>query len=270
MSKTIITLFGGLFLQSLQAGQWCQTTFDVAEPRVPDNLCRVTLNQQELGGEIDRRIQGVLIHSNYMVVDLDRHWLDSFATARTAANTQRVLRHRQGLRRGSLFAAYTGDPKVAHARSHHRRTGASPATPTGTWGSGTSSRTIGRTTSTGSSTSRNTSTWRWCGIIAATGNPQSLAHAKIMGDYMLKTFPTPQNPATTRVICTAGLPGRDAGTVPRDRRQAVARLRPDLQYGPHGDFRTRCTDVGAGFQPAAAPRLRHARTLLRQTRSCIA
>ena len=27
-----------------------------------------------------------------------------------------------------------------------------------------------------------------------TGNPQSLAHAKIMGDYILKTFPTPQNP----------------------------------------------------------------------------
>ena len=40
-----------------------------------------------------------------------------------------------------------------------------------------------------------------------TGNAQSLAHAKIMGDYILKTFPTPQNPCyNAGDICTAGLP----------------------------------------------------------------
>ena len=40
-----------------------------------------------------------------------------------------------------------------------------------------------------------------------TGNPQSLAHAKVMGDYILKTFPTPQNPCyDAGEICTAGLP----------------------------------------------------------------
>lgn len=51
-------------------GESCQATFDVVKPRVPDKLCRVTLNQQELGGEVDRRVQN-LIYQNYMAVDLD-------------------------------------------------------------------------------------------------------------------------------------------------------------------------------------------------------
>ncbi len=56
MKTTLLALFFGLLLSaSVHAGESCQAPFDVVKPRVPDRLCRVTLNQQELGGEIDRR-----------------------------------------------------------------------------------------------------------------------------------------------------------------------------------------------------------------------
>jgi hypothetical protein len=45
----------------------CQLQFDVVTPRVPDKLSRVTLDHQELGGELDRRIRN-LIYQNDMVV----------------------------------------------------------------------------------------------------------------------------------------------------------------------------------------------------------
>ena len=100
MKTTILTLFCGLFLAaSIQAGESCQAPFDVVKPRVPDKLCRVTLNQQELGGEIDRRIQN-LIYQNYMVVDLDGKWLNHFRNRTDRGGRQpRLLRHWQGVRR---------------------------------------------------------------------------------------------------------------------------------------------------------------------------
>ena len=114
MRKTILTLFCGLFLAaSIQAGEWCQATPDVVQPQVPDKLCRVTLNQQELGGEINRRIQN-LIHKNYMVIDLDGTWLNHFRNRTDRGDRQYVY---YGIGKvfdaGSLFAAYTGDPQVA-------------------------------------------------------------------------------------------------------------------------------------------------------------
>ena len=54
----------------IQASEWDKAPFDVVSPRIPDRLCRVTLDRQELGGEIDRRIQN-LIYTNYMAVDVD-------------------------------------------------------------------------------------------------------------------------------------------------------------------------------------------------------
>ena len=56
MKTTILTLLGGLLTAaSLQAGAGPPATLEVVQPRVADQLRRVTLNQQELGGEIDRR-----------------------------------------------------------------------------------------------------------------------------------------------------------------------------------------------------------------------
>jgi hypothetical protein len=117
MKKTIFTPFCGLFLAAfIHAGEWCRATFDVVKPRVPDKLCRVTLNQQELGGEIDRRIHN-LIYQNYMVVDLDGKWLNHFRN-RTDRGDRRYVYYGIGkvFDAGSLFAAYTGDPKVAARR----------------------------------------------------------------------------------------------------------------------------------------------------------
>ena len=118
MRRTLLALFCQLFLAaSIEAGQWSQATADVVKPQVPDNLCRVTLNQQELGGEINRRIQN-LIHKNYMVIDLDGTWLNHFRHRTDRGDRQHVY---YGIGKvfdaGSLFAAYTGDPKVAARRS---------------------------------------------------------------------------------------------------------------------------------------------------------
>ena len=210
MNKTLFTLFCGLFLAaSIQAGESCQAPFDVdvAKPRVPDRLCRVTLDQQELGGEIDRRIHN-LIYQNYMVVDLDGKWLNHFRNRTDRGDRSHVY---YGIGKvfdaGSLFAAYTGDPKVA-ARTQYIIDDLVKSRDAdgylGFWNVEPENR-------------QNHINWilheqeyinlAFVRNYRCTGNPQSLAHARIMGDYILKTFPTPQNPCCDAgQICTAGLP----------------------------------------------------------------
>jgi DUF1680 family protein len=208
MKTTLLALFCGLLLSaSVHAGESCQAPFDVVKPRVPDKLCRVTLNQQELGGEIDRRIKN-LIYQNYMVVDLDGRWLDHFRN-RTGRGDRSHVYYGIGkvFDAGSLFAAYTGDPKVA-ARTQYiidelvKSRDANGYL--GFWNVEPENR-------------QNHINWilheqeyinlAFVRNYRCTGNPQSLAHARNMGDYILKTFPTPQNPCyDAGQICTAGLP----------------------------------------------------------------
>ena len=208
MKTTILTLFCGLFLAAfVQAGEPGQAPFDVVKPQAPDKLCRVTLNQQELGGEIDRRIKN-LIYQNYMVVDLDGKWLDHFRD-RTDRGEQSHVYYGVGkvFDAGSLFTAYTGDPKVA-ARTQYIIDELVKSRDAdgylGFWSVEPENR-------------QNHINWilheqeyinlAFVRNYRATGNPQSLAHAKVMGDYILKTFPTPQNPCyDAGQICTAGLP----------------------------------------------------------------
>ena len=184
-----------------------QAPLDVVKPRVPDRLCRVTLNRQELGGEIDRRIQS-LIYKNYMVIDLDGGWLNQFRNRRDRGGESHVYYGiGKVLDAGSLFAAYTGDPKVAartqyiidelvKSRDHDGYLGF--------WNVEPENR-------------QDHINWilheqeyinlAFVRNYRCTGNRQSLADAKIMGDYILKTFPTPQNPCyDAGLICTAGLP----------------------------------------------------------------
>jgi hypothetical protein len=114
MKTTMFRLCCGLFLAaSIPADEGAQATLDVVKPRVPDKLGRVTLNQRELGGEINRRIQN-LVYSNYLVLDLDSKWLNHFRN-RIARGNQQFVYYGIGkvFDAGSLFAAYTGDPKVA-------------------------------------------------------------------------------------------------------------------------------------------------------------
>ena len=92
---------------------------DVVKPLIEVKLIPARLTHQELaGGEIDRRIME-LIHSNYMVLDLDRDWLDKFRN-RTARGETRNVYYGIGkvLDAGSLFAQYTGDPQVAQRTQH--------------------------------------------------------------------------------------------------------------------------------------------------------
>jgi hypothetical protein len=209
MKTTILTLSCGLFaVASIQAAELCKAPFDVVQPKVPDKLCRVTLNRQELGGEIDRRIQN-LIYKNYMVIDLDGGWLNHFRNRTDRGGASHWVYYGIGkvLDAGSLFAAYTGDPKVA-ARTQYiideLVKSRDPDGYLGFWKVEPENR-------------QDHINWilheqeyinlAFVRNYRSTGNPQSLAHAKIMGDYILKTFPTPQNPCyDAGLICTAGLP----------------------------------------------------------------
>jgi len=208
MKTTILPVLGSLLLAaSLQADEGRPATLDVVPPRVPDKLCRVTLNRRELGGEIDRRIQN-LAYRNYLAIDLDGKWLNHFRNRTDRGGRSHVY---YGIGKvfdaGSLLAAYTGDPKVA-ARTQYiidelvKTRDADGYL--GFWNVEPGNR-------------QNHINWilheqEYISLALVrnyrcTGNPQSLAHARIMGDYILKTFPTPQNPCyDAGEICTAGLP----------------------------------------------------------------
>ncbi|MGA2496961.1 MAG: beta-L-arabinofuranosidase domain-containing protein [Tepidisphaeraceae bacterium] len=207
MKTTILMLLCGLFTASIQAGEGRQAALDVVQPRVPDRLCRVTLNQQELGGEIDRRIRN-LIYQNYMVIDLDGGWLNHFRN-RTDRGGQSHVYYGIGkvFDAGSLFAAYTGDPKVA-ARTQYIIDELVKSRDAdgylGFWKVEPDNRQDHINWILHEQEYINLALVR---NYRCTGNAQSLAHARIMGDYILKTFPTPQNPCyDAGLICTAGLP----------------------------------------------------------------
>ena len=208
MRMTTVTLFCGLVLAtSLQASEARPAPCDVVKPQVPDKLCRVTLNQQELGGEIGRRIQN-LIQQNYMAVDLDAKWLNHFRQ-RIARGDQNHVYYGIGkvLDAGSLFAAYTGDPQVA-ARTQYIVDELVKSRDEdgylGFWKVEPENRQDHINWILHEQEYINLALVR---NYRCTGSPQSLAHAKVMGDYILKTFPTPQHPCyDAGLICTAGLP----------------------------------------------------------------
>lgn len=172
-----------------------------------DRLLRVSLTEDELNGEIGRRIRS-LIENNYMVVDLDDKWLNHFRNRTDRAGRSHVYYGiGKVLDAGSLFAAYTGDPKIA-ARTQYILDelvqSRDPDGYIGFWKVEPENR-------------QNQINWipHEQGYITlalvrpyrCTDDPRSLAHARTMGDYILKTFPTPRNPCCDPAsICTAGLP----------------------------------------------------------------
>ncbi len=208
MKRAILTLMCGLlWAASGLAADPCVNALDVVKPQVPDKLCPVTLRQRELGGEIDRRIQN-LIQRNYMVIDLDEKWLNHFRH-RTDRHDRQFVYFGVGkvFDAGSLFAAYSGDPKVA-ARTQYIIDELVKSRDKdgylGFWNVEPENR-------------QDRINWilheqeyinlAFVRNYRCTGNPLSLANARVMGDYILKTFPTPQNPCCDAgEICTAGLP----------------------------------------------------------------
>ena len=208
MIRTLLTVLCCLSLAaSIPAEEGGFSRFDVVQPQVPDQLSSVTLNQQELGGEIDRRIRS-LIYRNYMAIDLDGDWLDHFRNRTDRGDTQYVY---YGVGKvidaGSLFTAYTGDPQVA-ARTQYLVDELVKSRDAdgylGFWSVEPENR-------------QNHINWilheqeyinlAFVRHYRATGDRRSLEHARIMGDYILATFPTPENPCfDPGQICTAGLP----------------------------------------------------------------
>ena len=203
----LATICGFTLVTAGQSDEPCRDPRDVVTPKVPDKLCRVTLAQDELGGEIDRRLQN-LIYKHFMVLDLDANWLEHFRHRRDRGDQQFVY-YGVGkvLDAGSLFAAYTGDPAVA-ARTQYLSDELVKSRDAdgymGFWSVEPGHR-------------QDQINWilheqeyinlAFVRNYRCTGNPQALANARAMADHILKTFPTPQNPCCDAgEICTAGLP----------------------------------------------------------------
>ena len=173
------------FTGALSAGER-----EVVKPLIADKLISARLTQQEMtGGEIDRRIMD-LIYKNFMVLNLDRDWLDKFRN-RTARGGTRNVYYGIGkvLDAGSLFAQYTGDPKVAQRTQYimdQLRASRDPDGYLGFW-------------NVEPNNYQNVVNWilheqEYFNLALVrnyrtTGNPQSLADAKVMAGYIMKMFP---------------------------------------------------------------------------------
>ena len=163
---------------------------DVIKPILGDRLIPERLTHGELaGGELDRRIMD-LIQKNYMVLDLDRDWLDKFRNRTDRGDTRNVYYGiGKVLDAGSLFAQYTGAPDVA-ARAQYimdqLRSSRDPNGYLGFW-------------NVEPNNAQNVVNWilheqeyitlALVRNYRTTGNPQALADAKIMADYIMRMFP---------------------------------------------------------------------------------
>ncbi|MBR5627163.1 MAG: glycoside hydrolase family 127 protein, partial [Thermoguttaceae bacterium] len=162
---------------------------DVVDPVIPDKLERVILDGRELGGEINRRICD-LIYKNYMVLDLDKDWIDHF---RNREDRHDAIGVYYGVGKvidaGTLFARYTNDEKVA-ARTQYLIDEIVKTRDAdgyiGFWNREPNDR-------------QNFINWilheqeyftlALTRDYRMTGNPESLESAKIMADHIIRTFP---------------------------------------------------------------------------------
>ncbi|MCX6225533.1 MAG: glycoside hydrolase family 127 protein [Bacteroidia bacterium] len=166
-----------------------------------DKLQPVTLKQKELAGEIGRRIDD-LIYKNYMVLDLGKDYITPFRV-RPFSDNYHYVGVGKVIDAGSLFSAYTNDPKVAEqtsglingimqTRDADGYIGTFKPEPEGrqnhyNWALHEQEYLLLGLT-------RN-----WL----ATGNGQSLQYARDLGDYVITTFSKDTKPEE---VCTAGLP----------------------------------------------------------------
>ena len=194
-------------LVALHAAEPNNTNHDDAKvhgqvaPKVADALQPIPLRQAELSGEIGRRIDD-LIYKNYMVLNLDRDFVEPFRS-RPFTNEWHYIGVGKVIDAGSLFAAYTGDPKVNERTSRliedlmktrdiDGYLGHIKVQPEGrqnylNWTLHEQEYTVLGLVENG----------RTC------GNAKSLQYARELADYVLATFPKNPNPEK---VCTAGLP----------------------------------------------------------------
>ena len=209
---------------------------DVVKPIMEDKLIPARLTHREMaGGELDRRIMD-LIDKNYLVLDLDRDWLDKFKH-RTERGDKCNVYYGIGkvLDAGSLFAQYSGDPKVAERAQHimdQLRGARDPDGYQGFW-------------NVESNNHQNVVNWilheqeylnlAFVRNYRVTGSTQALADAKIMADYIMRMFPANQEgghiipPGTSIAGITEGFVDlyRVSGEV------RYLEFAKTLQYEPH-------------------------------------
>jgi hypothetical protein len=178
--------------------------FSCAQPRKPDGLDKLrpmTLKKAELSGEIGRRIDD-LIYKNYMVLDIDGFFITPFRL-RPFTDDYHYVGVGKVIDAGSLFSAYTGDPKVAERTSHlidgilqtrdaDGYIGAFKPEP----GARQNHR----------NWALHEQEYLLLGLThhgLATGNAKSLQYARELGDYVIRTFGQDAKPEE---VCTAGLP----------------------------------------------------------------
>jgi DUF1680 family protein len=173
------------FTGSLPAGER-----DVVKPLIEDKLTPARLTHQEMaGGEIDRRIME-LVYRNYMVLNLDRDWLDKFRNRTDRGDTRNVYYGiGKVLDAGSLFAQYAGDAEVAQRTQYimdQLRASRDPDGYLGFW-------------NVEPNNYQNVVNWilheqEYFNLALVrnyrtTGRPQSLADARVMADYIMRSFP---------------------------------------------------------------------------------
>jgi DUF1680 family protein len=171
------------------------------EPKIADALKPVTLRQAELSGEIGKRLDD-LIYRNYMVLNLDRDFIEPFRS-RPFTNEWHYVGVGKVIDAGSLFAAYTGDPKVNERTSRLIEDLMKTRDADGYLGH-IKAQPEGR---------QNYLNWTLheqeysvLGLVhngLTSGSAKSLQYAREMADYILATFP---NNPTPEKVCTAGLP----------------------------------------------------------------
>ena len=170
-------------------------------PTIADALQPIVLRHAELSGEIGRRIDD-LIFKNYMVLNLDRDFLEPFRT-RPFTNEWHYIGVGTVIDAASLFASYTGDPKVSERTSGLIEDLMKTRDADGYLGH-IKAQPEGR---------QNYLNWTLheqeyaiLGLVhhgRACGSATSPRYARELADYVLATFPKNPNPEK---VCTAGLP----------------------------------------------------------------
>jgi len=170
-------------------------------PKVADILQPITLKQAELSGEIGRRIND-LVYKNYMALDLDHDFVEPFRS-RPFSEGQHYIGVGKVIDAGSLFSAYTGDPKVNERTSRLIDDLIKTRDADGYIG----------TFKPEPEAFQNHRNWvlhdqeylllgltrNWL----VTGNEKSLLYARELADYVIKTFSRDTKPEE---VATAGLP----------------------------------------------------------------
>ncbi len=170
-------------------------------PKFADTLRPITLRQTELSGEIGRRLND-LIYRNYMALDLDHHFIEPFQS-RPFTEGNHYIGVGKVIDAGSLFAAYTDDPKVNERTSRLIEEIIKTRDADGYVG----------TFKPEPEAHQNHRNWvlheqeylllgltrNWL----VTGNEKSLQYARELGDYVITTFSKDAKPEE---VCTEGLP----------------------------------------------------------------